>query len=133
MDNSRMVVDTSILIAFLRAKDKSKTLLYNIPDDTKVYISVVTIYELLMGANNEAKKQDLESLIKPFIILPLDYGMIGKAAIVYHDLKKRNKLIEFRDIFIAATAIHQDLPLFTLNKKHFNRIPDLILIEPESI
>lgn len=130
MDYSRMVVDTSILIAFLRARNKSKTLLYNIPSDTEVHLSVVTVYELLMGANDEIKKKDLKSLILPFVVLPLDQAMVEKAGEIYHDLKKRNQLIEFRDIFIAATAIHQVLPLFTLNKKHFGRIQGLTLIEP---
>jgi tRNA(fMet)-specific endonuclease VapC len=37
-------------------------------------------------------------------------------------------MIEFRDIFIAATCIVNELPLITLNKKHFKRIEELKLI-----
>jgi tRNA(fMet)-specific endonuclease VapC len=50
MESPGMVVDTSIFIEFLRAKDKTKTALYLIPDDAQIYISSVTLYELLMGA-----------------------------------------------------------------------------------
>jgi len=51
------------------------------------------------------------------------------AAEVYHDLRKRNKMIEFRDLFIAATAIAHDLPVLTLNKKHFERIKGIEIKE----
>jgi len=37
-------------------------------------------------------------------------------------------MIEFRDIFIAATCIVNDLPVRTLNKKHFDRITGLHVI-----
>ena len=45
-----MVIDTSIFIEFLRAKDKTKTALFLIPDDEQIFISSITLYELLMGA-----------------------------------------------------------------------------------
>ena len=38
-------------------------------------------------------------------------------------------LIEFRDILIASSAIAQNIPLATLNHKHFNRIDDLNILE----
>ena len=37
MEGSEMLVDTSIFIEFLRAKDKTKTALYMIPDDAQIY------------------------------------------------------------------------------------------------
>ena len=44
---------------------------------------------------------------------------------IYHQLRQVNKMIEFRDIFIAATALVYNLPVKTLNKKHFARISGL--------
>ena len=52
MENTGMVVDTSVFIEFLRAKNKTETTLYLIPDENQLYISAVTLYELIMGANN---------------------------------------------------------------------------------
>ena len=37
-------------------------------------------------------------------------------------LKKENSIIEFRDIFIAATARCLKIPVKTFNKGHFRRI-----------
>jgi predicted nucleic acid-binding protein len=60
MESSGMVVDTSIFIEFLRAKDKTKTALFLIPNDQQIYISSVTLYELLMGASTPDKISDIK-------------------------------------------------------------------------
>lgn len=53
--------------------------------------------------------------------------VIDTAAEIYHNLRRRNLLIEFRDIFIGATAITFQLPIKTLNLDHFQRIESLEL------
>ncbi len=37
-------------------------------------------------------------------------------------------MIEFRDIFIAATCMVHELPIVTLNKKHFKCIDGLKIL-----
>ena len=125
MESSRVVVDTSIFIDYLRAKDKKNTELYKIPGTKKIYISSVTLYELLMGATNELKRQDVQLLTEDTIILPFDEEVSIQASRIYHDLRKTNKIIDFRDIFIAATCLIHNLPIKTTNKKHFQRIKEL--------
>jgi predicted nucleic acid-binding protein len=122
-----MVIDTSIFIEYLRAKDKKKTTLFTIPDSTQLYISSVTIYELLMGATDENKQKDIKLLTEDIPVLPFDESVSKKAAEIYHHLRLENNKIDFRDIFIAATCLIFDLPLKTLNKKHFERIKGLSL------
>jgi predicted nucleic acid-binding protein len=41
----------------------------------------------------------------------------------------KNTLIEFRDILIASSSIAHNIPLATLNLKHFERIDDLNILE----
>jgi len=123
-----MVADTSIFISFLRAKEKAKTKLYLLPDQTELHISTVTLYELLMGATDDVKKEDIRILTQPLTILPLTKPVAEKSAEIYHALRKRSKLIEFRDIFIGATALVHGLPLLTHNAKHFDRIDGLSFI-----
>ena len=60
-------------------------------------------------------------------VLPFTVVNARKAAEIYQILRRENKIIEFRDIFIAATAIFHEFSLATLNQKHFQRIPDLKL------
>lgn len=120
-----MVIDTGIFIEHLRAKNKLTTTLYRLPEDGDFYISAVTLYELYMGATTPEKFQDVKDITEDLIVLPMDQFVAQQAAEIYHDLKKRNKIIEFRDIFIAATCLANDLPIATLNKKHFKRVANL--------
>ena len=125
MERSGMVVDTSIFIEFLRAKDKTKTVLFQIPDDEQIYISSVTLYELLIGAYTPNKVNDIKILTDDIPVLPFNDDVASKAAEIYHQLRQKNKMIEFRDIFIAATCMVNNFPVKTLNKKHFDRIQEL--------
>jgi tRNA(fMet)-specific endonuclease VapC len=120
-----MVVDTSIFIDHLRAKDKKKSQLFAIPDSAQLYISSVTMYELLMGVTDDEKQKDIKLLTEDLPVLPFDESVARKAADIYHQLRLENRMIEFRDIFIAATCLVFELPLMTLNKKHFERIKGL--------
>jgi len=125
MESSGVVVATSVFIDYLRAKDKRNTVLYRIPDNIRIYISSVTLYELLMGATDRQKKKDVHLLTDDTIILPFDEEVSIQASEIYHDLRKSNNLIEFRDIFIASTCLIHNLPIMTANKKHFERIKGL--------
>ncbi|HEY4789425.1 MAG TPA: type II toxin-antitoxin system VapC family toxin [Bacteroidales bacterium] len=125
MESSRMVIDTSIFIDYLRARDKKNTDLYKIPNNKRIYISSVTLYELLVGATNEQKREDVRLLTEDIIVLPFDEEVCIRASDIYHDLRKTNKMIEFRDIFIAATCLVHNLSIMTTNKIHFQRIKGL--------
>lgn len=120
-----MVVDTSIFIEFLRKKDKTNTILYSISEVFPLAISSITLYELLMGATDNKKSYDIQLLTEDLLILHFDEHVAKKSAEIYHQLRKENKMIEFRDIFIAATCIVHEMPLKTLNIKHFERISGL--------
>lgn len=120
-----MVADTGIFIEHLRAKDKLSTTLYKISENQDLYISAVTLYELYMGATTKAKEKDVEELMEGFSVLPFTADISKKAAEIYHKLRLNNQMIEYRDIFIAATCIINELPIVTFNKKHFKRVDGL--------
>ena|ERR1700744_5819737 len=124
-----MVVDTSVLIEHLRAKNKLGTTLYLIPDNSELFISAVSLFELYMGATSEDKEKDISDLAETFSILPFTTEAAIKSGEIYRQLKRQNKIIEFRDIFIAATCIVNNQPIATLNKKHFSRVDGLNIHE----
>ncbi|MVN23286.1 type II toxin-antitoxin system VapC family toxin [Mucilaginibacter arboris] len=123
-----MVVDTSIFVQHLRAKDKSATTLYQLINSNNLFISSVSLYELYMGATTPDKVKDIERIIEGLSILSFTGSVAIKAAQIYHQLKQSNQQIEFRDIFIAATCLVNNLPIATLNKKLFVRIVGLEVI-----
>lgn len=124
-----MVIDTGIFVEHLRSKDKTNTTLYRLSDQSYLYISAVSVYELYMGATTREKEHDIKMLTEDLIVLPFTDTVSIKAAQIYHRLRLNNQMIEFRDIFIASTCIVNDLPIATLNKRHFERIDELKIIK----
>jgi len=103
-----MVVDTSIFIEYLRSKKKDQTIFQKLPDKAVIFISSVTLFELLIGASSNEKWEELRKLTEDIPVLGFTEKIASLSAQIYHELKKSNKLIEYRDIFIAATAIAND-------------------------
>jgi predicted nucleic acid-binding protein len=92
-------------------------------------VSVVSIFELYNGATTESKKQDIETLSNEIDVIDFNVETAKLASDIYLDLRSKNKLIEFRDILIGSTALKYDLQIATLNKKHFERIEKLQIID----
>ena len=55
MATTRVLIDTSIIIDYLRKQNKSRSILYQIVDDFDLYASTVVEFELHAGAT-DAKK-----------------------------------------------------------------------------
>jgi len=128
MENRRILIDTSILIDYLRCIDKQKTKFVSLFKEYTLCVSTITIFELLNGATTEDKQLVIKKVLKPLVIVDFNISCAEKASEIFRILRKQNKLIEFRDILIGATAIENDLPVATFNKKHFERLPDIELI-----
>lgn len=124
-----ILLDSSVLIELFRRKDKEKTLFYSL---AKIYrtlcISSVTYYEVGIG-NRKSHAGYWEKLCENLLILPLDKECSENAISIYLDLQKENKLIDLADILIGATALTHDIPIATLNDKHFNRIKGLEILK----
>ncbi|HHO56306.1 MAG TPA: type II toxin-antitoxin system VapC family toxin [Trueperaceae bacterium] len=129
MEYRNVLVDTSVIIDFLRKANKKSTYLWNIMStDSKILISSVTVFELYSGAITENHIEDLKTIMAWFEVIPLSDKIARRSATIYKILRARNQIIEFRDIFIGATAIELLTPLATLNKKHFERIDSINII-----
>ena len=91
-------------------------------------MSAVTLFELQAGAKTETHQQDIAKLQKWTTVLDFDASCAEVAGNIFQELKNRNSIIEFRDIFIAATAIVHQLEIATLNQNHFARIDEIQLL-----
>ncbi len=128
MATGNLLVDTSILIDYLRKKNKRKTQFYKIVGSYNLYVSAITLFELYAGAKDEQKMRDVKNITEYLEILPFTRNAAEKAGEIYIMLRDENKVIEVKDLFIAATALSHDFPIMTLNVKHFNRIPELSVL-----
>ena len=129
MVNPRILTDTSVIIDFLRKKNKRTSVLWRIRENNVCFMSSVTLFELQCGAKTEKHSEDIGKLRKWIRTIAFDNEIAEISSIIYQRLKWEHKLIEFRDIFIAATAIAENLCVATLNTKHFERIKDIDLLK----
>lgn len=129
MENKMILVDTSILIELFRKSNKQNaTLIQLIRLGHSFCISAVTEYEIYIGTT--LKHIDFwNQFLNRIPVLPFDKNAAKIAVEINKELKRKRKLIDTADLFIAATALSQNLPFATLNRKHFENIDSLILIE----
>ena len=130
MANSELILlDTSILIDFYRKKDKSKSKFYSLTSKYKLFaVSVITEYEIFTGANDSTLEY-WTTFFDQVMVLPLERVATQQAVKIFKQLKLDNKLIEIPDILIGSTAIANKIKLATLNRKHFERIEGLEIID----
>ncbi|TAF92036.1 MAG: type II toxin-antitoxin system VapC family toxin [Bacteroidetes bacterium] len=120
MENKMILVDTSILIELFRKSNKQNaTLIQLIRLGYSFCISAVTEYEIYIGTT--LKQIDFwNQFLNKIPVLPFDKNAAKIAVEI---------LIDTADLFIAATDLSQNLPIATLNRKHFENIDSLLLIE----
>ena len=128
MENKIICLDTSVLIDFYRKKDKSKTLFFRLTERYMFFaVSAVTEYELYIG-NSQEQNIFWNDFFSRIVVLPFDSKVVKQSVVIYKQLKQQSNLIDIPDIMIAGTAIQNNMPLATLNRKHFERINDLLII-----
>ena len=128
MENTSVLVDTSVLIEYFRKKNKLGTAFFKISRTYNLAVSSITEFEFLAGAKDD-RQEFIETLFNSLSVLPFDSRCAKKARDVYRDLRTKNKLLELSDILIASTALANDPPLATLNTKHFGRIESLNIVD----
>ena len=129
MEYRRILIDTNIIIEYLRKQNKEQTQFVKLFKDYNLCLSVISVFELYNGAVNAKKYSDIEIVCKNIEVIDIDLSISKKASAIYRKLRSQNKLIEFRDILIGATAIEHKISIATKNKKHFNRLPQINIFD----
>jgi len=123
----KVLLDTSVIIEFLRVKEKDKTLHYKLADKYQLYVSIITHTELYSGRSvweNKDARSELESLLSEIKIIPLDKKISMEAG----KLKAKYDM-NLIDAIIAATSLKTKIQLVTLNTKHFSLIKGLKILD----
>lgn len=126
----KILVDTSIIIEFLRLTDKTKSVFYQIFNQTDYLpvVSLVTVSELWAGKSmkNEATLTVVEELLTSVEILPSNLKIAKKTGEI---LRLLDYTIAFQDAMLAASALEKNLAVLTFNEKDFIKIPGLSLFK----
>ena len=129
MADKIVLVDTSILIDYYRKTDKEKSVwIALIRQGYSFVISAVTKYEIYSGAT-QSQLLFWDSIFQQLSVISFDESCVDTSVKINANLKRKRKQIDIADLFIAATAVTHDYKLATLNKKHFDRIEELNILE----
>jgi len=118
------LIDTSILVDFLRQNNDAIELLESARQDGPLHVNEMTRVELLAGmrTHEERRTRLLLSLLN---WIAVDDEIAEVAGAYGREWLPRHKGIDVADLIIAATASVRDLQLLTLNVKHFPMFPNL--------
>ena len=121
-----VIFDTNILIELYRGNLAVKEEIQQLKSNV-FYVSSITVAEFMVGAKNKDDLKRIEDQLSKYTPIPINTEITE----IFVDLFKTFTLSrrpDIPDILIAATALYYHLPLYTLNKKHFQYIPGIELI-----
>lgn len=123
----KVLAETSTLIEYLKGNSKAKYYLENAED---IYISSLSIFEILLG---KVKEQDILDFLSAFKVLSFTRRDSIVASRIYKELKNKGKLVGVIDILLSSQAINKRLTLLTKDsdflkiKDEFSEINIIIL------
>lgn len=112
----KILVDTDVLINFLRGKNEVRELLTQANIDGDLYCSVINVAEIYSGMRLK-EKEETENLLAGITIIPVDENIARKAGYLRSSIKNNKQLLA--DCLIAASAILNNCTLLTFNVRDF--------------
>jgi len=132
-----LILDTSVLIAAERGALRLEALL-NDRATLAVGVAAVTASELLHGVHRAAdaavrarRAAFVEGLLDIIPVLPFALREARRHAELWAELLRAGTPIGPYDMLIGATALARGDALATLNRRDFQRVPGLELVELE--
>jgi len=101
-------------------------------DGSSCIIPPISYYEVkrgLMFSGATTKANDFDVLCREFGVGAMSEPMWNEAARIYTDRRRKGRMIEDADLFIAAFCIVNGYTLVTNNTKHFEGIDNLTFVD----
>lgn len=122
-----VVVDTDLVIDFLRGRGAGATWVAQLIAEGRFRTTAVTAFELRLGADFLERRADVVRMLRSRT-LPFDLKAAIHAGTAYSTLKSEGQPIGYGDTLIAGTCLRFGLPLATRKLKHFGRVHGLELV-----
>jgi len=130
-----VLLDTTVA-SLLHPKKKADALFVKYEDHMRgqvLALSFQTVAELWDWAEasgwGETSRQGLDAFIRRFLVIPYDYELAQAWARVMEASRRDGRRFEAGDCWIAATAVHRNIPLLAHDFDFLNRtIPNLQVI-----
>ncbi len=113
---SRLLLDTDIIVEYLRERPQTVEYVENLRSD--IFVSAITVAELYAGVKGGREEEALEKFLLAFDILPVTTE-IARLGGDYRREYGPSHGTGLADALIAATAEVHGIELSSFNRKHF--------------
>lgn len=121
------LLDTDVLIDYLRKHSKASALFDKLPDDCAV--CAISVAELHAGVREGAERDALNILLSSFTLIDVNADIATQGGLLRRDWGKSHG-VGLNDALIAATALVCGRLLLSLNGKHFPMLGKGQLVVP---
>ncbi|MGA1840047.1 MAG: PIN domain-containing protein [bacterium] len=121
-----VIVDTSVLIDFLKGSEKYAEEVTSLLVKNRAITTGIIIAELLQGIKNPKEEQNISELMTSINTLEISTELWIKAGKLSSSLRKKGISLPLTDVTIATLALEYNLYIFTMDK-HFEKIPGIHL------
>jgi len=111
-----IVLDTDVLINFLRGNEEARDFLQSVLDESVLCCSAITVAELYAGMRPPEAARTSE-LVDGLNVIDCDRPIAEKAG--FYKASTKNQQLDLDDCIIAATAAVNNGALATGNGKHY--------------
>ena len=131
-----IILDADVIIRGEKGTFDLKGWLAGQPDEL-FEVAAITVAELWHGverataAHKVRRQQYLQAVLTPLPIIPYTEQTARVHARIWAELEAAGKMIGSYDVIVAATALERGSDVATFNKRHFDCVPGLKVIEPK--
>lgn len=131
-----LILDADVIINGEKGTFHLRQWLASRPDE-QFEIAAVTVAELwhgveqAKGVHKTRRRQYIEAVLSVVPIIPYTEQIAYEHARLWAELESSGKMIGFYDVIVAATALERCSGVVTFNKRHFEQVKGLLVIQPE--
>ena len=123
------VADTDVLIDALHGREPAVARIAAQLKSGSLATTTISEFELLSGARDASLRTRIEQLLAAFTLLPFDEAAATAAASIRLELEAAGTPIGTADYLIAGICLARSATLLTRNRKHFLRVPGLLIAQ----
>lgn len=127
----RLIADSTVVIHLWRHRKRPECLvrLRERMVGHQLLLPSMVLYEFARGHFRRGRsKVELTTFLARFELLPVTQEQVMRAARVAAALQLKGLTPGVSDVWIAAAALEEDIPVLTHNVDHFDQIPGLQVI-----
>ena len=131
MSTAACVVDTDVVSFLFKSTPEAQLYLSHLAGNLLV-VSFMTVAELDRWALHRnwgvRRTARMDARLRRFVFYPADRALCHAWAGITDSERRKGRVISTADAWVAATALVNNIPLVTHNRRHFETVDNLVVI-----